>query len=142
MDPTSSVISIIAFGITICDGVVKYCHGWKSQGEDVRSLTELANGLKQLLEDIRNLLQSNPTLAPTVSAGLDNAVQACDKHVEALLRLGGNYSTGQTAGLMQKTEVALKKLKYPFERKALLELRDILTQFRGNVQLALGILNA
>jgi ElaB/YqjD/DUF883 family membrane-anchored ribosome-binding protein len=141
MEPASSVIGIVAFGITICNGVVKYCQGWKSQEKDVSSLNELANGLKQLLENVHNLLQSNPTIAPTISPSLDNAVQACDKHLEALLRLGGNYATGQTVGLMQKTEAALKKLKYPFERRALLELRDILTQFRGNVQLALDILN-
>lgn len=45
MDTAGTIIGAISLSITLCQGITTYCHDWKHQDEEVRSLRSLCDGL-------------------------------------------------------------------------------------------------
>src|SRR3954468_19610737 len=48
MEVAGTIIGALSLGITLCDGIVTYCHAWKDQDNEIRSLTTLCETSKQL----------------------------------------------------------------------------------------------
>jgi len=142
MDAAGTAVGIISLGITLCDGIVTYCHAWKHQDDDVRSLTALCETLNQLLQDIEQRVKGSQTLDPHIVEKLNDTLQACAGHNEAVLQLTKKYATGPaTTAWKGKARELAQKLKFPFQKKTLEELREIMIAFRGNVDTALELLN-
>ncbi|KAI9770475.1 MAG: hypothetical protein M1839_003190 [Geoglossum umbratile] len=140
MDP-GTVVGAISLGITLCDGIATYCHAWKHQDDEVRSLATLCEGLKQLLQDIEQGVKGSQTLDPNIVEKLNKTLQACTGHSEAVLRLTEKYTVGPAATTWKgKARELAQRLKFPFEKKTLEELKNIMIAFRGNVDIALGLL--
>jgi hypothetical protein len=141
MDVAGTIIGALSFGITLCDGIVTYCHAWKDQDKEIRSLTSLCETSKQLLQDIEQRIKDKPTLDPSVVQILNATLQACTKHTEEVLRLTRSYSAGPGPSTMKlRARDLLQRLKFPFEKKTLEELRNIMVAFRGNVDTAMSVL--
>jgi hypothetical protein len=141
MDAAGTVVGAISLGITLCDGIATYCHAWKHQDDDVRSLIALCEALKQLLQDIEQGVKGNQTLDANIVEKLNDTLQACTEHIEAVLRLTKKYTVGPaTTAWKGKARELAQRLKFPFEKKTLEELKDIMIAFRGNVDTALGLL--
>jgi hypothetical protein len=141
MDAAGTVVGVISLGITLCDGIATYCHAWKHQDDDVRSLTALCEALKQLLQDIEQGVKGNQTLDANIVEKLNDTLQACTGHIEAVLRLTKKYTVGPaTTTWKGKARELAQRLKFPFEKKTLEELKGIMIAFRGNADTALGLL--
>lgn len=140
MEIVGTIAGTLSLGITICDGIIKYCRSWKSQDGDVRALTALATRLKQLLQILDQRLQSNSAYDPMILQQVTSSIQDCTRHINSVVHLSDRYKSGQTGGLKGKAKHIVYKLKFPFEKQALDELRDIMVAFRGNVDTALQIL--
>jgi hypothetical protein len=140
MDVAGSVFGVISLGITLCDGILTYCRAWRHQDDDVRSLTTLTEGLRLLLQDIERKVKNNPALDPNIVGRLNGTIQACEEHVNTALQLSGQYNTVNPTGIKGKMREMIQKLKFPFEKKTLEELRTIMLAFRGNVTTAMMLL--
>jgi hypothetical protein len=141
MDAVGTIIGVISLGAALCDGIATYCHAWKHQDDDIRSLKALCGTLKQLLQYIEQRLKVDPILEPDIAEKLHNALQECNKHIEAALRLTKKYEIGSdTRRWKTKGKELVKRLKFPFDKNTLEGLRDIMVAFRGNVDTALAIL--
>ena len=140
MEAAGTIVGVLSLGITVCDGIIKYCRSWKNQDDDVRALIALTGGLKQLLEDLDKRLQPNPAYGPRILQLVKSSIQGCTEHIDSVVHLSDKYATGRTSGLKGKANDMVHKLKFPFEKKALDELRDIMVAFRGNVNTALQVL--
>ncbi len=141
MDGAGTIVGAISLGITLCDGIARYCHAWKHQDDDVRSLTALCEALKQLLQDIEKRVKDSQTLDRDIVRKLNDHLRACKEHSEAVLRLTTKYAGGPaTTTWKGKARELAQRLKFPFEKKTLEELKTIMMAFRGNVDIALGLL--
>lgn len=141
MDAAGTIVGVLSLGITVCDGVIQYGHSWKNQDDDVRALIALTGGLKHLLEDLDKRLQPNLAHDPGVLQRVKSAIQDCTGHIDSVAHLSEKYTTGRTSGLKGKAKDVVHKLKFPFEKKTLDELREIMVAFRGNVDTALQVLS-
>lgn len=142
MDPAGTFIGAISLSITLCQGITSYCHDWKHQEEDVRSLRSLCDGLIQHLQAIDQVAKGHPTFNSNAASRLDNALKTCNAHCKALLSLSEKYSGGKPAASWKgKAREGTRKLKFPFQKKTLEELKDIMVAFRGNVDGILQLLS-
>ncbi len=74
-------------------------------------------------------------------ARLNDALKACAERNEAVIQLSKNYAAEpQSTAWKGKARELIQKLRFPFEKKALLELTEIMIAFRGNVDTALALL--
>lgn len=141
MEAAGFIVGSISLGVTLCDGVVAYCRGWKHQDDDVRSLTALCEELKQLLQAIEQRVKGGPMLDPNIVAKLNDTFNTCRGRIEAVLLLAEKYGAGAVATTWkEKARELAQRLKFPFEKKTLEELKDIMIAFRGNVNTAMGLL--
>jgi hypothetical protein len=141
MDGAGTVIGAISLGITICDGIAAYCHAWKHQDDDVRSLASLCKTSKQLFLDIQQRVMSSQTLDPSLVGRLNETLHASAQHCEAILQLTEKYVAGPSTDSWKGKAIELaQRLKFPFEKKTLRELMDIMIAFHENVDTALGLL--
>lgn len=141
MEATGTVVGVLSLGIALCDGIIQYCRAWKHQDDDVRALRELATGLRNVLQDFERWLQRQPNLDPTLVSGVRNSLQACNNQISNALGVSDKYATGQTTRKRGKVKDMIQRLKFPLERNVLGELRDIMVAFRGNVDIALNLLD-
>lgn len=140
MEVAGTIVGTVSLGITVCDGIIQYCHSWKTQDDDIRALKALTGGLKQLLAELDTKLQSNPAFDPSVLQILKTSSQNCAGHIDSVLHLSGKYTPGQLSGLKGKAADLAQKLTFPFKKKTLDDLRDTVVAFRGNIETALQII--
>jgi hypothetical protein len=140
MEAAGTIVGVVALGITLCDGIIQYCRAWKHQDDDVRALNELTNGLKTVLQDVEIFLQQQPNLDLTAVPSVRHSLKACNDQISKALDISDKYATAQ-ASTKGKMKDLIQRLKFPFQRNVLGELRDIMTAFRGNVDVALQLLN-
>ena len=97
--------------------------------------------MKQILQNIERRVRSSQTLENSIARKLLDTLDACNRHSEAVLRLTKKYATSPATGTWkEKTKELTQRLVFPFEKKTLEELKDIMIAFRGNVDTALGLL--
>jgi len=141
MEVAGTILGAISVGITVCNGITAYCHAWKHQDDDVRTLTTLCESVRQLLQDIEQRVKSIQTLEPRVIRRLQDTLDACTGHSEAVLRLTTKYAANPTAATWKgKAEELRRRMIFPFEKKTLEELKNIMIAFRGNVDSALALI--
>ena len=142
MDIAGAVVGVTSLSITLCDGIVSYCHAWRHQDDDVRSLSALCETLRELLQAIEQRVQSSQSLDPSIVTKLNATLQESSRQNEAILKLSQKYAAARTVNNWKDKprELALR-LIFPFEKKTLEELKTIKLAFRGNVDTALGLLN-
>lgn len=141
MESAGTIVGAVSLGITLCDGIVSYCHAWKHQDEEIRSLKTLCEELKRLLHAIEQRTKYSPILVPDTVGKLNDTIRACSNQGEAVLRLSEKYAPGPANTTWKgKARESARKLKFPFEKKTLAELKDIMLAFRGNVDTALALL--
>ena len=141
MEVAGTLLGAISVRITICNGITAYCHAWKHQDNDVRVLTALCESVKQLLQDIEQRVKSSQTLGPRITGRLQDTLDACNRHSEAVLQLTQKYAAKSTAATWKgKAEELGRRLVFPFEKKTLEELKNIMIAFRGNVDTALALI--
>ena len=141
MEVPSLAIGAVSLGITVCDGIIRYCRDWNRQHDNVRTLEESTNGLKSALLEAQQLMQQHPTLDPANFTTLNDSVRACNDQISQVQKISDKYAEQQASGKREKLKVAVQRLKFPFEAKVLDELREVIDTFRANVDLALGLLN-
>lgn len=142
MDTGGTIIGAISLSITLCQGITTYCHDWKHQDDDVRSLRSLCDGLEQHLQAIDRVAKSHPTLNSDAIGRLDDAIETCKGHCDAVISLSEKYADGKPAVSWKgKAREGARKLKFPFQKKTLQELKEIMVAFRGNVDGILQLLS-
>ena len=142
MDTAGTIIGAISLSITLCQGVTNYCHDWNHQDEEVKSLRSLCDGLAQHLQTIDKVIKDHPTLSTNIVARMDEAIETCNRHCKAILSLSEKYAPGEpSASWKSKAKEGARKLKFPFQKKTLEELKEIMIAFRGNVDGLLQLLS-
>ena len=141
MDAAGTIVGAISLGITLCDGIVTYCHAWKHQDDEVRTLKELCVSLKALLQPIEDGIKRSQSIDPNIVGKLQVTLDQCTKHAEAVISFTKPYlpAAADPTWKMKAKDLA-QRLKFPFEKKTLEELKDIMIAYRGNVEIALSLI--
>lgn len=122
MDPLSiaaSSASLVSFGITICDGLLRYCQAYKSRERDLNILGDHAKRLLALLQAIENRFQDENTADTSFRAMVIDCHGACEHCVSEAQALSGRFlqspvASGSSKG--ERSKAALRALMYPLRQ--------------------------
>ena len=137
METAGTIVGVVSLGIFLCTNIVDYCRAWKNNEEDVRVLADLASELRKILQNIDAQVRRTSNIDPAIISKVDSSMRACREHIDAAIRLCDKHRTVQATGAKGKVKELVQKLKFPFEKKVLKELKEIIVAFRGNVDTAL-----
>ncbi|TPX12915.1 uncharacterized protein E0L32_006795 [Thyridium curvatum] len=135
MDPLSiiaSSVSLLSFGITICDGLVVYCHTYKSRERDLNALGDHARRLQALLQAIEKRFQDGLIADASFRAMLIDCHGACEHCVSNVQTPNARFLQSPAApgsSKRERSKAALQALKYPFEADRFEKLRQQLNDF-------------
>jgi N-terminal domain on NACHT_NTPase and P-loop NTPases len=141
-DPVGTTLAAISLGITVCDGIFKYCQAWKSQNDQVQSLKDLTQILRVVLEEAEVRLRNCPAVEGSISDSLNTCIQRCQTNIDAILQMSEKYAPPlSTDSWSDTTKRHIRKLMFPFKRETLLELHRTLKTFQANFDTILEYLS-
>lgn len=134
MDPlsiTAGAAGFISLGITAAGGIIQYCKLYRSQDVDFVLLMRHAKELESFLGSIKDRTTASQSPSRDVHNSLEGCRQACDACLNDFKQLNAKYTD------QKSNRRLIYKLKYPFDKAKLDDLRSQLQEFHVRL---LGIL--
>ncbi|KAI0849314.1 hypothetical protein F5Y00DRAFT_269636 [Daldinia vernicosa] len=134
MDPLSiaaGAAGFISLGITAAGGIIQYCKSYRSQDADFDLLIRHAKELESFLGSIEDRSRASQRPSKDVHDSLQGCRQACDACLNDFKQLNAKYTN------QKSKQKLIQKLKYPFDKAKLDDLRSQLQEFHVRL---LGIL--
>ncbi len=140
MDIGGSAVGIASLGIQVCQGLLSYYDSWKGYNNDITSTYGCVEDLRRTF----TLVQESLTRPGLDVARAERAKKCLDLCVDGLSSLQKKLQKLRTHsvphGFRQRTWAELQKLYYPFRESTLVRLREIVGELRGQLTLALQVL--
>ena len=140
MEAVGSAVGIASLGIQVCQGLLAYYDSWKSYKTHI---TTVNNGITNLCETFTLLQESllhaslDPARAGRVQKCLDSCVDGLEKLQRKLQKLRTHSAP---SGARQRAWAEVQRSFYPFRESTLVKLREIVTDLRGQLSLAVQVL--
>ncbi|KAI1662788.1 hypothetical protein F4813DRAFT_341956 [Daldinia decipiens] len=134
MDPlsiTAGAAGFISLGITAAGGIIQYCKSLRSQDVDFVQLTRHAKELESFLGSIKDRNTASQSPNTDIHNSLQRCCQAYDACLNDFKQLNAKYTN------QKSNRKLIYKLKYPFDKAKLNDLRSQLQEFHV---ILLGIL--
>lgn len=147
MDPFSVATGstgLASLGISICDGLLTYCHTYQSRENDLNVLDGHTKRLKVFLREIEKRLQTSPVAGVSFHATVMECIGACECCVQDVQALNSKYSSlpgTPNSSIRDRGKSALRKLQFPFEADRFEALRKQLNDFRSALSGFLLVMN-
>lgn len=136
---TNEFISgVISLGISVAQGLIKYYSSWKDAPHDTATTIDSLDGLVQILKQI----DSSYDLREKQKSELEGSVKACEVGVKKLqqkLEKVQHISNKQSPTVGDKVKSHYLRALYPFKESTLAKLREIVSDLKGNLSLAVGV---
>ena len=121
---TGGIVGIAAFGITVCQGLVKYYKAWEGQSEEIKAILSSleidAENLTLLRGRLTQLSQSHSDVVAKVEQRIIEAQKHFDK-LKSILKECEN--TTQTQSFKDKSRNVNTSIFYPLRRDTILNLQ-------------------
>ena len=143
----SGAIGIISLGITVCQGFINYYSTWKDQDGDIKHTIGSINTLSSILAPLRKALD-HQQLDHTGKAQIEQSIESCETAIHSLEKklnkIRGyqpqSFSSTSTLRVRENVRNFYNRAKYPFKESTLAKLREIVSNARDNLQLAVVVL--
>ena len=135
-----SAVGVISLGLTACQGLLQYYASWKDYENDVAMTVCSLDGLVETFRLFETTIKGND-LKPELAGQLESSIMACKDGVESLRKkLEKIKQKGNPVSLQEKAQSQARRILYPFKQSTLVKLREIVSDLRNNVGLAMGTL--
>ena len=140
MDVASSAVGIASLGIQVCQGLLSYYDAWKSFNSDISSTYNSIDDLHRTLISLKGSLDSDE-LDEERKDRVKRCLHSCEDSLTKLSEKSQKLrKDGQPEGVRQKTWAELQRAWYPFRAGTLAKLRDIVSDVRERLKLAMQVL--
>lgn len=143
-DPISAAgtaLSVVSFGLTACQGRVKYYRSWKDCPEDVDRTCADLERLMRTLQDIEQIIRNGELAAAAMVNRVEDNIILCRDGVQKLeRRLGKIRKRLPPNTLGEKIRMQGRIALYPFRESTLAKLRENVSDLRANLDLTLKVL--
>jgi hypothetical protein len=140
MEVASSAVGIASLGIEVCQGLLSYYHSWKGYKADIATACQCVDDLRQtfaLLEGTIHRQGLDSARVKRVEECLGSCADSLSD-LEKTLRKIHTYPS--PSGLQEKLRSGVQRLSYPFRESTLVKIREIVSELRKHVSLALQVL--
>lgn len=134
-----SAVGVISLGIQVCQGLLQYYGGWKGGREDVASMY---SSVENLAETLRALQQTVQGKSLSVNAkNVQSSIAACETGIQELQRKLAKVQKVRGSDTVSKLHEQGRRLLYPFRESTLIKLKEIVSDIRANLNLAVDTLH-
>lgn len=134
-----SAVGIISLGIQVCSGIVRYYEFWKDSRKDVATMCQSVESLGKTLEILLVTL-NNEDLSETAAKNVSSSIAACKVGIDELNSKLAKVHTFLGTSFQARFLEEGRRLIYPFRASTLHKLREIVSDIRANLELALSVL--
>lgn len=140
MDVAGSAVGIASLGIQICQGLLSYYDAWRGYDSEVSSAYDSIDDLSRTLALLKASLNSDE-LDEAKKDRVKRCLQSCEESFVKLSQKSQKLRKyGQPEGVRQKAWAELQRGWYPFRAGTLAKLRDIASDVRERLKLAVQVL--
>ena len=136
----SGVVGILSSGITVCDSLLNYYHSWKDAEEDVSktyaSIEELSKTLK-LVKTTIEYEEFNKQIVDQIRVSVESAENSLNNLEKKLNKV---RVVALQNGWKEKAKAQFRRTLYPFKESTLVKLRELSSEARDDLILALNLL--
>ncbi|KAK0100804.1 hypothetical protein ONS95_007251 [Cadophora gregata] len=126
-------IGIVSLGIQVCQGLLKYYGSWKDGPKDAATMCSFVESLSETLVQLEQTLARTPEISATVIS----CIEACRSSIEKLdKKLSKVQSVSDPGKMKSRIHDQGRRLLYPFRESTLAKLKEIVTDIRSNLALA------
>ena len=132
-------------GLSVAQGLVQYYDSWQNSSEDVASTVRSLEELTKILRVVRTTISGQRTVPQTKSTVLES-IDSCERGIRALEKKLQKIKASPTPdgsvqdGLRDKVRAQARRVLYPFKESTLAKLRELISELRDNLTLALNIM--
>ena len=128
----ASVIAVIDLSAKVALGCLTYSHAVKNAAKDIDRLQSEVNSLKEVLENVKQLLGTSDGARLSASPQLTKDIDGCRSELTTL-----DQRLNPTKSRKAMSRFGIRALKWPFESKAVYEIIGRLERLKGSISLAL-----
>lgn len=136
----SSTAGLLSLGITVCQSLLDYYHSWKDAEDNVAktyvSIEELSKTLRLLAKAVE-YEEFNGEIVDQVRGSIRSAAESIHNLEKKLDKV---RVVALQAGWKDKAKAHFRRTLYPFKESTLAKLRELSSETRDNLSLALNVL--
>lgn len=142
---TASVISVLGFGVQVCQGIWVYYSSYKDQDEKVAEMLNSVHTLKGTCKVLDSMTKDlvGKTFPKESVDNVNKSLENCKEHLKRL-----DKKLGKVKRVQKPSEIGFRKMLakmrmtlYPFKESTLVKLREIVRESLQNLDLAVDVLN-
>jgi ankyrin repeat domain-containing protein 50 len=140
MEVASSAVGIASLGIQVCQGLLSYYNSWKANKADIVTACQSIDDLKETFELLETTLDRedlDAARAKRVEECLGSCVGGLND-LEKKLQKVHTHPAPNT--LRERLHSDFQRLSYPFKESTLVKIREIVSELRHHLSLALQVL--
>jgi ankyrin repeat domain-containing protein 50 len=136
---TGSAVGIVSFGLTVCQGLLQYYASWKDCENDVATTCGSLEGLIRALQLLETSIKGHG-FKPEIVATIEESIKSCEGAVSCLQRKLDKIKATKLPGSWERVRSQGRRMMYPFKESTLAKLREVVSELRDNLSLAVGTL--
>ena len=136
----SGAAGVLSVAITVCQSLLEYYHSWKDAEDNVAKTYVSVEELTKILKLLATAIESKEFSGEIVSQIQDSIQSAA----ESLRSLGKKLDKVRIVTLQKdwkdKAKAQFRRTLYPFKESTLVKLRELTSEARNNLSIALNLL--
>lgn len=136
----ASAVGLVSLGLQVCKGLLDYYASWKDKDTIVTSMYNQLEGTTKTFMTLEDCLRGQD-LEPRLATRVEDSILSCREGINSLekklskIRREPNRSSSR----LQLRNAAHRAL-FPFKESTLVKLREVVSDLRDNVTMALDAL--
>lgn len=152
----SNIAGILSAGIQVCEGLINYYNAWKGSKKENADMIKSIESVLTSFALLKAVLQS-PALDEMMATAVESRILDCEESIAELrdelkkvmvCRPSAIDEDGlvtkksdDNRGFRDKMTEQGRRILYPFRKSTLMRLQESIDHVRGNLLLAMNILN-
>lgn len=128
-----SVVGIVSLGLQTCHELLKYYVSWKDGRNDVATMCDSVDALAGILKLLETTISGSSDLDVNVQCSIMTCRSSIEKLEQKLSKVQKVPGSGK---LPTKLHDQGRRLLYPFRESTLAKLKEIVSDIRSNLSLA------
>jgi hypothetical protein len=146
MDPfsiTTGAAGLFSLGITICNGLIRYCASYRSREDDIALLQGNAERLRRHLEVLegQQLGVGLPPVSPSLQTSMSECIETCRSCLADLNRLSNKYSPAVKDPNQKPGGSFIRRVSFPLQQDKFDSFRQRVQQLHTMLSFQVGMMN-
>ena len=136
-----SIVGLVSLSIQACEGLTRYYNDYRSQSEEINSLFQRVEDLKNMCENLKRELRRRlrQTLEP-LDDQVAKLISSCRDGISDLeSALKTCSTTKKPASRVARLNQLRLRIAYPFKKSTIQRLNEYVHRVQGNLQSALQV---